>query len=250
MLPGQRGLARSGPNLWSLAMRIVSYLAATLGIAAIAYFSLRRASSQPQRPVAPYAQSVSNLDAQNGVARALIRQQQATQHQKSDLDQKMLELEARLANVEAKGKSEPTSAVDSDSSAERAPKRISEAEVAVWMDEALRAAPRDQNWVGQTTAQLEEALKGAPNVDLDEVECGNRFCRVTFSRQDAAPPDLRTLFGTPPFVTEGFTIDTPDGGVMMYFVRAGESLDGLRNEAAGIDLSEPATEASFSTAPP
>jgi len=38
------------------------------------------------------------------------------------------------------------------------------------------------------------------------------------------------MFGQPPFVTEGFTLEEPDGRVLFYFSQPGESIVDLRKE--------------------
>jgi hypothetical protein len=42
---------------------------------------------------------------------------------------------------------------------------------------------------------------------------------------------LRPLFGAPPFDGDGYTLPNPDGSAEIYFMRVGESLQALREEA-------------------
>ena len=62
------------------------------------------------------------------------------------------------------------------------------------------------------------------------MQCGDSFCRATFTHLGGEVPDIGVLFGEPPFVTEGFTVERPDGRVMLYFTQPGESLEQFRDE--------------------
>ena len=80
-------------------------------------------------------------------------------------------------------------------------------------------------------AQAAKSLEKVPGVNLEDMQCGESFCRATFAHENGEQPDIRDLFGVPPFVNEGFTLKEPDGRVALYFTRPGESLEKLRSEA-------------------
>jgi hypothetical protein len=145
-------------------------------------------------------------------------------------------LEARLKGVEAahargdaaKARSEEPS----DSTVESGkPKRLSEGDLAAWMRSELGAAGYDPSRTREAEQQIEQSLSALPGVELDDAECGARFCRCTLSRADGERPEVDELFGAPPFVNQAFTIFEADGSVSIFFTSRGVSIDQLRLEA-------------------
>jgi hypothetical protein len=110
--------------------------------------------------------------------------------------------------------------------------RLSEADLGQWMDATMTAQSRDRVYTSEVKEQFKVSLTYAPGVKLEDVDCGSRFCRATFTQPDGAPPTLRQVIGASPFMTEGFTLGDADGRMAIYFVRAGETLDALRKEAS------------------
>jgi hypothetical protein len=171
---------------------------------------------------------------QREMARAILSQRESRADANTDVTGRLAELEARLASVENQrkdgGESKRAEKARTDAG------YITEAEFGQWMDDALAAGALDRTWADQVKGQFHEILKTVPGVSLDGVECGDRFCRASFSSADGARPNLLRLYGSPPLTTDAFTVDLPDGSVAIYVTRAGESLTGLRGEATGIPL--------------
>lgn len=85
----------------------------------------------------------------------------------------------------------------------------------------------------QATEQAVISTGKTPGINLEDMQCDQRFCRAAFTNTNGRVPDVQPLLGEPPFVTEGFTIIEPDGRVVLYFTQPGVSLAALRNEAQG-----------------
>ena len=98
------------------------------------------------------------------------------------------------------------------------------------MDEVLRVG-FDRASTKVATDQAAKSLAKVPGVKLEDMQCGKGFCRATFAHKSGERPDIGELLGEPPFVSEGFTIEEPDGSVVFYFTGPGESLKKLRREA-------------------
>lgn len=110
--------------------------------------------------------------------------------------------------------------------------RMSETNLGHWMNETLSAEPYwDLEWTEQAREQTLESLAEVPDVNLEDMQCREDFCRATFADENGEKPAIQELFGEPPFLTEGFTIDEADGRVSVYFTRPGVSLGELRSEA-------------------
>lgn len=100
------------------------------------------------------------------------------------------------------------------------------------LDETLRVGFLDREATDVATAEAGTSIAKLPGVRLEDMQCGERFCRATLAQEDGKPSAISELFGEPPFsAADGFTIDQPDGRVQLYFARPGESLDKLRKEA-------------------
>ena len=98
------------------------------------------------------------------------------------------------------------------------------------MDETLRVGNIDRDSTALAIEQAGKSIAEVPGVNLEDMQCGERFCRATFVHEKGEQPVIEALFGQPPFVTEGFAINEADGRVSVYFTRPGTSLNGLRNE--------------------
>jgi hypothetical protein len=99
------------------------------------------------------------------------------------------------------------------------------------MLDAIRGKEWDRKRTETVEALLATALERAPTLHARELECGSRFCRAVFADQSGITPELRPLFGAPPFDGDGYTLPNPDGSAEIYFMRVGESLQALREEA-------------------
>lgn len=109
--------------------------------------------------------------------------------------------------------------------------KFSGADVGKWMDETLRVGNWERDITKQVTYQAEKSLEKVPGVNLEDMQCSDRFCRATFTHEDGKQEAILDLLGEPPFVNEIFTLHEPDGRVMLYAARPGESLEELRSEA-------------------
>ena len=72
-------------------------------------------------------------------------------------------------------------------------------------------------------AVAEKALVKSPEVNLNDIQCGKRFCRATFRPEQRNKEAVTELFGKPPFMEKGFTVEDTDGKVALYFVRPDEA---------------------------
>jgi len=104
-----------------------------------------------------------------------------------------------------------------------------EADLGSWMDTSLTQA--DATATSLAFEQAAVTISDNSALDLDGMECAERFCRATVTLKSDDPDAVRNLFGHPPFMTEGFTIHDADGRVQVYFTQPGVSLRDLRGEA-------------------
>jgi hypothetical protein len=207
-----------------------------LALATLAYFVPRggRAPRQAQQATSPAEPALpGELDDRLGGA-ALHAEQRGEQQQRAYVDGKIKALESRLRDVEAErargqGTDDHADEAGPDGDAKPA---LSEAELGHWMAGALRTGDWDRERTDQARDQVEQNLARIAGVQLEVLDCGKRFCRATFARDDGERPIVRELFGLPPFTHEGFTVDEPDGRIAIYFTGPGESLAELRREAA------------------
>jgi hypothetical protein len=185
------------------------------------------------------------------LASALRRFQQTNQEQlqRAELQQarlsKMLaDLDTRLRSVETRAGEQTTHAGASDSAEQGTDTavpnsgagkpesaKISEADFGHWMEETLRVGYFDRDATELAIEQAGKSVAKVPGLKLEDMQCGERFCRATFAHENGEPPAIQDLFGEPPFVTDGFTINEADGRVSLYFARPGEPLEELRSEA-------------------
>ncbi len=169
----------------------------------------------------------SRSSAERNASAADLRQQRAEQKQlRATVDQRLLEIEGRLQEMEA---STAANAPEGDPR-ENEPIEISEDDMAKWMNESLQGR-QDNTRTEQVSGEIKASLARSPNLRVENVRCGDRFCRASFFQEDGEPPRLDSLFGVPPLTGEGFTVSEPDGHVAVYFAREGASLDDFRSEA-------------------
>jgi hypothetical protein len=62
------------------------------------------------------------------------------------------------------------------------------------------------------------------------MQCDEKFCRAIFTKTNGKEPDIQALYGEPPFLTEGFTLNDADGRISLYFTQPGVTLAELRGE--------------------
>jgi hypothetical protein len=147
---------------------------------------------------------------------------------------RITELEAKLEGIETsrkERKDHPSAEEWVDSPTDG---KVSEAELGQWMDENLGVLNTER--MNQSKAEFERALDSLPGINLEDLDCGDQFCRATFARDDGVVPVISELAGIPSIVSEGFTITQPDGSLMFYFTPPGGKLNELRSEAlAAVD---------------
>ena len=199
---------------------------------------------QAAQPISidPVAAPQSSDIAEDAFAR-LSQQLQAYQHSQQEqlreatreqarLSQMLQQLEVRLDQVEDLASANALGPVDEAPKYDPArPPQLSDGQVGAWMDNSLDAGLQDEETTVTMADQVINTLHKVPGVQLDDVSCGDRFCRATFSHVNGQQPELDELFGEPPFVNEGFTVIQPDGRVRLYFNQPGQSLAELRGEA-------------------
>jgi hypothetical protein len=112
--------------------------------------------------------------------------------------------------------------------------RVTESDLGAWMSRSLDVGYQDDQ---ETSLAAEQAhltvAKKLANTSLDDIQCETRFCRAVFSAFDGSVPEIREVFGEPPFMTQGFTLNEPDGRVVLYFTRPGVSIADLEREVKG-----------------
>ena len=109
---------------------------------------------------------------------------------------------------------------------------ITESELGDRMVAAIRHE-RDATWTERASSQIEGALASQPHVEVEEVECGSRFCRAAFIRDDGEAPDHDALLHAVPLENEAFTVARQDGRVEVYFTRQGHpSIESMLREPA------------------
>jgi hypothetical protein len=214
--------------------RIIIMGGAVLTMAALAFVVLVGAGG-PERPeaekVQPQTTQVTVVDEKNTLA-ALERLAVGQQAQAELTRQKLEALEQRLRIMEAaqaeRNAAEVATAPDSEPGA---PKVLSEDDLGDWMLDRLRRHNRNSDWTTKAKGQVQQRLSALPGVEVEAVDCGDRFGRVTFFRNDGVRPDVVPLLGLPPFDNESFTAQHEDGSVSIYFTAPGVRVEELRAEA-------------------
>ena len=218
--------------------------------AVLAYNFIREdtAAEQPQAVISQTSatSAVGVQDRLDELANAFRHYQQTNQEQlqqanlqQTRLNRMLADLDSRLRSVETGAGEQTTHAVVSDSVEQGtdtavansgAGKPESETDLRHWMDETLRVGNIDRDSTALAIEQAGKSIAEVPGVNLEDMQCGERFCRATFVHEKGEQPVIEALFGQPPFVTEGFAINEDDGRVSVYFTRPGTSLNRSRNE--------------------
>jgi hypothetical protein len=189
-------------------------------------------SGRPEaEKVQPQTAQVTVVDAKNTLA--ALERLAVGQHAQAELTRQKFEaLEQRLRAMEAaqaeKNAAEVATAPDSEPGA---PKVLSEDDLGDWMLDRLRRHNRNSDWTTKAKGQVQQSLSVLPGVEVEGVDCGDRFGRVTFFRNDGVRPDVVPLLGLPPFDNESFTAQHEDGSVSIYFTAPGVRVEELRAEA-------------------
>lgn len=173
------------------------------------------------------------------LTRVMLRLQEDSQeHSKQEkaerarLSEALADLGIRIRTLEgAANRTEAELAESQKDTDDSKSKTISEGNLGRWMDEALHARNVNRASTELAMEQAEKSLEKIPGVFLDDMSCGEAFCRASFSSNNGEHPAIQDLFGVPPFANEGFTINEPDGRVTLYSTQPGVSLEDLRGEA-------------------
>ena len=147
----------------------------------------------------------------------------------SEAQEQIARLEARLSSLEEAKALEASD--DSPKPVRARPGRIAEANLASWMKASLDEGGRDNRATYDAQAQLTKAMEKVPGTKLDDVSCGPKFCRAVITSGDGAVPKYEGLLGSPPIVSELFTVTEQDGQLSLYFTRQGATLQDLRKQA-------------------
>ncbi|MGH8615678.1 MAG: hypothetical protein ACREYF_27595 [Gammaproteobacteria bacterium] len=236
-------------------MRTIAILTVmAITTAVLAYNFMREDSAAEQRRAVTSqtgpTSAVEVQDRLDELASALRHYQQTNQEQlqqanlqQTRLNRMLADLDTRLRSVETGAGEQTTRAVVSDSveqdtdtavpnSGAGKPEsgKISATDLGHWMDEKLRVGNFDRDATELAIEQAGKSIAKVPGVNLEDMLCSERLCRATFAHENGEQPVIEDLFGEPPFVTEGFTINEADGRVSVYFTRPGTSLEELRSE--------------------
>jgi hypothetical protein len=150
--------------------------------------------------------------------------------QTTALARRLAELEQRVGAMSAEPLAPDSKAKRADDS-ETSPAPASGPDLGAWMTEAIRGEEWDRKRTEEVEDELASALARVPNLSVENVECGRRFCSGTFSATDGRAPAVAALWGLPPLDGEGFTRTGPAREVSVYFAKPGESLDRVQQEA-------------------
>lgn len=110
---------------------------------------------------------------------------------------------------------------------------VGEQDLGRWMNEALQVGVWDSDATSAATEQAESSIRQTDGLNLAGLQCGDRFCKASIASTNGGKPDASQLFGLPPFLSDGFTVEEQDGTVSIYYTQSGGSLSDLRVEAAG-----------------
>lgn len=148
------------------------------------------------------------------------------------LDEKLTGLNKRvseLENSEASTQKEDTEHLDYQYNGNI---ELTERGFAQWLESSLSTTRQNDEKVNRISNETFAVLsKNLPGVNLDNMACNEGYCRASFSHVNGEKPETRKLFGEPPFMGQGFTIEEPDGRVLLYFTEAGQTLADLKQEA-------------------
>ncbi len=177
-----------------------------------------------------------------------INQEQVSQAQQeqTQLKDMLVALDARLGSLESEiteqtisttesnsDEQDPDTILSSNDTENPQARKISEADLGHWIDETFDAGHLDWDLTAQASEQATSSLEKLPGVTLENMQCGDRFCRATLANENGKKTDVGELIGEPPFVTDGFTINEPDGRTLIYFAGNDITLEDLRSDALG-----------------
>lgn len=159
----------------------------------------------------------------------LVQAMEAQAEQKKQLQS----LATRLVALEASsGAGDATTVVGEEEKSENQEDGITEVDVERWIDRNLDFVDFDAEATESTRNIVLQSIAKAPGINLDDMQCGEGYCRAAFTHVNGDQPDVSQLLGAPPFVGEGFTVAKPDGRLMVYFVEQGKSFDEIRQRIA------------------
>lgn len=158
-------------------------------------------------------------------------QHRQTRSQQDRLHAQLVAVETRLRNLEA-GQANALMVRDvlEVGLVENHNSGAPEQEVAEWIDDSLKWGNFDREITEQAESEALRTLSGLSGVGLEQIQCGDRFCRAELKYDQGRKNAVMELFGKPPFTSDGFTTEESDGRTALYFVRPGESLEELRRE--------------------
>ena len=110
------------------------------------------------------------------------------------------------------------------------PENVPEVLIGQYLESSLTDEALNDDITGIAVQQTQDQLHNLPGVNLETMQCSERYCRAKFNRVDGELPDLSDLWGTPPFMNQGFTLDQDDGSVILFFTNTGVTIDDLRKE--------------------
>jgi hypothetical protein len=153
----------------------------------------------------------------------------------TNVSQQLEQLEARVARMETSQTTEAQPPTEKRKEAavptNPDPHRVSEDELAGWLDEELRVGSYDPTRTLQLQEQLTQGLEGVEGVALESADCGSRVCRSTLSNPSGGEPDVLPVLALLSDFKEAFTVVNDDGQVSLFVPRNGVTLAELREEA-------------------
>jgi len=188
----------------------------------------KREKVQPRTTEVAEAKGTSTAAAMNQLVASQLARADLTNPKLEALEQRLRTLEAaRAEEAAAKEVADSDSIKLADGS-----KLLKEDALGNWMLDKLRRNG-NRDWTRQAETQIKQRLSALPGgLQVEAVECGDRFGRVTIFSKDGTQPDVVQLLGLPPFENESFTAPNEDGSVSIYFTAPGVKVEELRSEAA------------------
>jgi len=164
-----------------------------------------------------------------------LAQQQKTQYEQALLKKMLIDLNSKLESTTTDSTvAAITGSIDLvDETVTVKPKELIENSLGNWMDETLS----NNSWDADATTRVREqatlSLENLPNINLDDMQCSERFCRAIFSdaQNSGELPNVQKLMGNPPFTNDGFSVHGDDGRVSLYFTSVGIRFGDLQEEA-------------------
>ena len=150
--------------------------------------------------------------------------------EQADLEKRLDKLAAKFYDFENTGGSgsESDDQAGAESQSDKAPLHISDKEFGQLLDEFMTDGGIDEEFTDIATGQTQDILTDIPGVNLNDMKCGLGFCHAVFSHESGKRPEIRGIFGRPPFLNEATSIYEADGSVSLYFTEPGVSLEDLR----------------------